>query len=152
MGTVFFLLAISGRSVQTWVFCLLFFQQQNILNPTIKSYLLHHRRTWLSNLITLLLHNPLSNFASPNPKQEKDNQGQSLAILYLQSTVHHSHNVVKLLVVQDCSVLFNVLAELLSQAVPSCLPLQGSQGCRQGLQRRTSHFMEMKLNATAHTE
>lgn len=54
--------------------------------------------------------------------------------------------------VQDCSVFFNVLAQLLGQAVPSCLAFQGSQSCRQGLQRRTSHFMEVKLNGSTRTE
>lgn len=60
-------------------------------------------------------------------------------MLYLQSTVHHPDDVVELLVVQDGAVLLDVLAQLLCQAVPSCFALQGSQGCRQGLQRATPH-------------
>lgn len=52
---------------------------------------------------------------------------------YLQSTVHHADDVVKLLVVQYGSVLLDVETELLSQTLASCFAFQGSKSRRKSL-------------------
>lgn len=54
---------------------------------------------------------------------------------YLQSTIHHAHNIVELLVVQDDPVLLYMLAQLISQALASHLTLQGTESCGKDLQK-----------------
>lgn len=48
-------------------------------------------------------------------------------ITYLQGTVHHANDVVKLLVVQYGTVLLDMKTQLLSQTLASCLAFKCAQ-------------------------
>lgn len=52
---------------------------------------------------------------------------------HLKGAVHHAHDVVELLVVQDGPVELHVQAELLGQTLSGRFALQGTQGRRESL-------------------
>lgn len=54
-------------------------------------------------------------------------------VTYLEGTVHHANDVVKLLVVQYGTVLLNMKTQFLSQTLASCLAFQCAQCSRQRL-------------------
>lgn len=57
-------------------------------------------------------------------------------VTHLEGTVHHSNDVVKLLVVHYDTVLLDVETQFLSETLPSCFTLQCTQCGWQCLLRR----------------
>lgn len=55
---------------------------------------------------------------------------------YLEGTIHHTNDVVKLLVIHYDTVLLNMNAQFLSEALVSCFAFQGSQCSWQSLSRQ----------------
>lgn len=55
------------------------------------------------------------------------------SVNYLEGTIHHPNDVVKLLVVQYGTILLDVKTQFLSQTLTSCFAFQGTQCSWQSL-------------------